>query len=312
MNKKVNFFTVELFESVTSQETDYKKLKEIFVEIINDKATKHDDFYVLDLTRDKDLHYVADIFAYEDQHLMIRISCQKPSGAYLHRDYSTNIPEAILHGISEQEEGIELYTYAYLNYDTGILALVNQKGAPSHRVLNHVLSLYNVNYYMNFVPIPNANGIDRIYNSNNSQITQVEIEVPVPSAEVLQNMFGWGDNDILDVQGRGMKATMKLSCVERKPLTDDETSSKGLIDCIKSKITEYNKAKIRAKADGKKTQDYNFFDENFTYPVEIPSYHIVSGEKRYYTADELISIYSDNLIMAFNENYQVLKAISDR
>ena len=35
-------------------------------------------------------------------------------------------------------------------------------------------------------------------------------------------MFGWNDKDILDVQGKGMKASMKLSCIERKPLTDDE------------------------------------------------------------------------------------------
>lgn len=312
MNKKVNFYTVELFESVTSQEIEYKKLKDIIIEIVNNNAIKHNNFHVLDLTRDQDLHYVADIFAYDDQHLMIRVSCQKPTGGYLHRNYSTNIPEAVLPGISEQDEGIELYTYAYLHYETGILSLVNQKGAPSYRVINYILSKYNVNYYMNFVPIPNANGIDRIYNSNNSQISQVEIEVPVPSSEVLQKMFGWNDKDILDVQGKGMKASMKLSCIERKPLTDDEDSSRGLIDCIKEKISEYNKAKIKAKADGVKTQDYNFFDENFTYPVEIPSYHIVGGEKKYYTADELISIYSDNLIMSFNENYQILKTISDR
>ena len=84
MNKKVNFYTVELFESVTSQEIEYKKLKDIIIEIVNNNAIKHNNFHVLDLTRDQDLHYVADIFAYDDQHLMIRVSCQKPTGGYLH------------------------------------------------------------------------------------------------------------------------------------------------------------------------------------------------------------------------------------
>ena len=80
---------------------------------------------------------------------------------------------------------------------------------------------------------------------------------------------------------------MKISGIDRQLITNDEEETKGVIDCIKGKITSYQRAKVRAKAEGIKTQDYSFFDENFTYPVEIATYKIVSGEKYYHTAKDL-------------------------
>lgn len=165
---------------------------------------------------------------------------------------------------------------------------------------------------MEFKPIPNPDGIARIYGAVEPQISQVEIEVPVPNAETLESMFGWNAKDILDIQGNRLKATMKLSTVDRKVITDTANKTKALIDCIKSKITDYTKARVRAKALGMKTSDYSFFDENFSYPIEIPTYTIASGQRHYYSADDLISIYRDNLQVAYNDNKILLKTISDR
>ena len=312
MGKKVNFFTVDLYESVNSTRRDYKEIKDLLVAIIDENTSKHNNFWVLDLTRDNELHYVADIFSYKDNSLFMRVSSQKPSGGYLRRDYTTNVPAGVLEGTSEDKEGIEVYTYALLDYETGIFSIVNQQSAPSHRIINYFFTKYNVNYFMDFKAIPNPDGISRIYEAVEPRISQVEIEVPVPSAEVLEQMFGWDAKDIMDIQGNGLKATMKLSSVDRKVITDTDGETKGLIDCIKSRITDYNKAKVRAKASGVKTRDYSFFDENFSYPIEIPSYTIVSGQRYYYSADDLISIYRDNLQVAYNDNKGLLRAISDR
>lgn len=312
MSKKVNFFTVDLFESVNSTEKDYRLMKELLVSIIEENSKDVNGFKVLDLTCDNDLHYVADIFSYKDQKLFMRVSSQKPAGGYLRRNYTTNIPAGVLGASSEDKEGIEVYTYALLDYESGIFSIVNQQSAPNYRIINYFFSKYNADYYMEFKAIPNPDGILRIYEAKEPRISQVEIEVPVPSAEVLEQMFGWNAKDILDVQGRGLKATMKLSGIDRKVITDTEEESKGLIDCIKERITDYNKAKVRAKAEGIKTRDYSFFDENFSYPIEIPSYCIISGEKHYHTADDLIPIYREHLQMAYNENKQLLMSISNR
>ncbi|MCM1540389.1 MAG: hypothetical protein NC121_03920 [Blautia sp.] len=259
MGKKVNFFTVDLYESVNSTHRDYREIKDLMIAIINEKAIHLKDFWVLDLTTDSELHYVADIFSYKENNLFMRVSSQKPSGGFLHRDYRTNVPTGVLERGSEDREGIEVYTYALLDYETGIFSIVNQQNAPNYRIINYFFAKYNVNYFMEFKPIPNPDGISRIYEAVDPQISQVEVEVPVPNAEVLERMFGWSAKDILDIQGNGLKATMKLSRVDRKVITDTADETKGLIDSIKSRITDYNKAKVRAKALGKKMTDYSFF-----------------------------------------------------
>lgn len=312
MSKKVNFFTVNLFEAMSSTEKDYKMIKDLLVSIIEENAKDVGNFKVIDLTRDNDLHYVADIFAYKDQKLFMRLSNQKPAGGYLRRNYTTNIPAGVLGTSSDDKEGIEVYTYALLDYESGIFSIVNQQSAPNYKIINYFFSKYKAEYYMDFTAIPNPDGISRIYEAKEPRISQIEIEVPVPSAEVLEQLFGWNAKDILDVQGHGLKATMRLSGMERRMITDTEEESKGIIDCIKKKKIDYNKAKVRAKAEGVKTRDYSFFDENFSYPIEITSYCIINGEKHYHTADELISIYREHLQMAYNENELLLKAISNR
>ncbi len=312
MGKKVNFFTVDLYESANNICRDYKEIKDLLIAIIDEKAVKVDNFWAIDLTRHNELHYIADIFSYKDDSLFMRVSNQKPSGGYLRRDYTTNVPVGVLERGSEDKEGIEVYTYILLDYGTGILSIVNQQSAPSYRSINYFFEKYNINYRMEFKPIPNPDGISRIYEAVEPRISQVEIEVPVPSAEVLENLFGWNAKEILNIQGNGLKAVMKLSSVDRTVITNTDDETKGLIDCIKSKISDYNKARIRAKASTIKMNDYNFFDENFSYLIEIPSYEIISGKRYYYSADDLISIYRDNLQVAYNDNKIVLKEISDR
>lgn len=312
MGKKVNFYTVDLYEAIGDIHRDYKEIKDMLVSIIDNNARKYKNFWVIDLTSDNNLHYVADVFSYKDDKLFMRVSNQKPSGGYLRRDYTTNVPASVIEGISEDKAGIEVYTYALLDYETGIFSIVNQQSAPGYKIINLFFAKYNVDYYMDFKPIPNPDGISRIYEATEPRISQIEIEVPVPSAEVLDKMFDWDAKDILDIQGNGLKATMKLSSVDRRIITDTEAKTKGLLDCINSKITDYNKARVRAKAAGIKTRDYSFFDENFSYPIEIPSYEIVSGSRYYYSVNDLISIYRENLQVAYNDNKDLLRAISNR
>ncbi|MBQ6844712.1 MAG: hypothetical protein IJO60_08790 [Agathobacter sp.] len=312
MSKKVNFYTVDLFHSSTDIKRDYKDIKALMIEIIEKNATKQKDYWTIDLTRDNDLHYIADIYEYEHSRLFMRLSCQKPSGTYIYRDYSTNIPEAVLDGSNEEKEGIEVYTYALLDYETGIMSIVNQQSAPSYKVIRHLFMKYKKEFYLEFVPIPNANGIERIYKATEPKISQIEVEVPVPNAVVLEKMFGWDAKDVLDLQGNSLKATLRLSSVERRVITSTEEETIGLLDCIKNGISAYNKARVRAKAEGIKTQDYSFFDENFSYKIDIPLYEPRSGHKHYFTAEELIFIYKDHLSMAYNENCHLLRSISNR
>lgn len=309
MIKKVNFYKVDLFETLGTNK-DYKALKELLPSIIEKHAVSINDFLVLDLTMKEDLHYTADIFDYKDR-LLIRLGNEKPAGSFLLRNYNTNMPSNILDS-KDPSNGIEVYTYILLDYNTGVLAIVNHQSAPSYKILNYFFAKYLPEYYINFTPIPNPDGIDRIYYLKEPKISNVEVEVPIPSAEVLEKIFNWKTKDILDIQGKGLKATLKLSSIERKPLTTSEKETIGLLDCIKKLKSMYTKAKVRAKAEGIKTMDYSFFDENFSYPIEISTYTIKEGKKIYHSANELIPIYCENLIMSFNENKPIIIQLIDR
>ena len=174
MSRKVNFYTVDLKNLNNDLIIDYRDIKDLIISIIDENGVDVKEMKVLDLTRNNELHYSADIFAYKENILFMRMSSQKPSGSYIHRDYSTNIPEGILEGVSEEKEGIEIYTYALLDYNTGILSVVNQKGAPNYKILNHFCALYNPLYSLRFLPIPNPNGIAKIYGEEKSTISQIE------------------------------------------------------------------------------------------------------------------------------------------
>lgn len=199
-----------------------------------------------------------------------------------------------------------------LDYGTGILSIINEQSAPGFRIINLILKKYNDSYYLKFVPVPNPNGIKRIYAAKEPKISQIEIEVPIPGADALEQMFKWKVKDILDVQEGTLKATMKISGIGRQTITDGEEETKGVIDCIRERISDYNKAKVHTKATGVKMQDYSFFDDNFAYLVDIPTYTVTSGQKCFYTADERVSICRDHLAMAYNENINLLKSITNR
>lgn len=312
MAKRVYFYMVKLMEKAHDTECDYRIIRDLVTTIINKHASKRNNMYSIDLTTSEDLHITADIFDYSDAKMFFRLGNQKPSGSFLYRNYETNETESLLKSNDEQKAGIEIYTFGSLDYETGIFAIVSQQGAPTYRYVRNLFIKYTSNYYLDFIPVPNPNGIDLIYKEDESRISNIEVEVPVPTAEALQNLFGWSDKEILDIQGKNLKAVMKLSSIDRKTITENGEESRGLIDCIKSKLTNYTKARIHAKAAGKKAQDYNFFNENFSYPIEISSYKATGGVKHFFTAEENIIIYRDNLNMAFNENYILLKQISNR
>lgn len=312
MAKRVYFYMIKLMETANDRECDYRKIKELIGEILEYNSKEVKNSHTIDLTTSDDLHLIADVFDYKNNKMFIRMSNQKPSGGFLYRNYETNEPESLLKTNDEKKAGVEIYTYGLLDYDTGIFAIVSQQGAPNYKSVKNLFAKYNNSYYLEFIPVPNPNGIDRIYKEKEPCISKVEIEVPVPTAEALQNLFGWSDKDIMDVQGKNLKAVMKLSSIERRTITDDGEESRSLIDSIKSQLGRYNKAKVRAKAQGKKMQEYNFFDENFSYPIEIPTYKPIGGVKRYFTPDEFMVIYRDNLNMSFNENYTLLRQMSDR
>lgn len=62
------------------------------------------------------------------------------------------------------------------------------------------------------------------------------------------------------------------------------------------------KASVRGKTEYTKTRDYNFYDENFYFMVDIPVYRMENGRRIYYEEAELTQINLENMNFSYNES----------
>lgn len=312
-SKKVYFYKAVLTD-LDGKEVPINKYREIFTDIIDRKSVNNGTYKSLDLTWDDDeMHIIWDIFDYNNSRLFGRLSKQKPSSSVIQRDYHTYEKKDILPVGDQQNRGIEQYTFGSLDYQTGIFSIISAKGAPSEKVICNIFLLYNLNYMMQLLPIPNVKGIETIYLGKDAEITRLEVEVPLPDAGVLANLFGWDMDEVVEaIVNRHLTAGVVLKPLSRQSITADTEESKRIIDKIKGRLNLYQKAKMKAKTKDVKLRDYNFYEENFSYPVDIQVYHIENYKRIYYTVDELVGIYRQHIVQAFQENKDVLVEIANR
>lgn len=306
-NKKVYFFRVTITD-LKGNNISVDKYKELFEEIIDNHSVNNTTYKSLDLSFENDpMHTVWDIFNYKNDCLFGRLSRQRPSSSVIQRDYQTFQKSDVLPVGDQQNKGIEQYTFGSLDYDTGIFSIVSSKGSPNEKVLRNTFVKYNRNFILDLIPIPNPHGIENIYLGEGAEITRLEVEVPLPSAAVLSNLFEWDADEVVDAMtNRNLTAEVVLKPLRRHSITVDSDETKNLIDKIKNKLDFYKKAKMKAKTKKLKLRDYNFYDENFSYPIDVPLYYMQNYERIYYSVDEMVEIYKQNIVSAFRINKTIL------
>lgn len=311
-SKNTYFFEVKLFHQ--NQEVEYSRIKEVLSNIIEQRTVLFDNYRSLDVTPyDEEMHLVMDIYNYAENFLFARMSKQKPSNSMVQHDYRTFEKEDVLPGNNENERGIEQYTYGMLMYETGIFMLASTQGAPTEKIVSNIFSLYAPEYSVELTAIPNERAIESIYEGNESQITKLEIEVPLPNLGTLESVFNWNEDELLEVIGeRNLNATIVLKPLTRKSITENEEETRKLVDIIKGGLTGYNKAKMKAKAQNMKLREYNFFDDKFSYPIDINISYIRDQEVIYYTVEQLVDIYRTKMRNAYYENVALLRMITYR
>lgn len=305
--KKICFFETILYDE-SGTKVSQKLSKEIIVNILKTDGIKHTDHISIDITPyEETMHSIFDGYDYGDGRLFGRFSKQMPKNTLVHHDYTTYKDSEVLPGVDEKESGIEKYTYGMLNYDTGVWAFISSRGAASEKVLKMLIEKYKPGYTLEIIAIPNEKGIENIYSGKKPEISKVEIEVALPSAEVLEQLFGWKDAELLESLGEsGLKVAAILKAEPRRSIAEEPGIVKKIIDAVYAGTENYDKAKMFAKAETVKAREYNFFDDNFTYPIDVASYHVQENERVYYTTDELVGIYRQNIIIAFNDSKGIL------
>ena len=314
--KKVYFFKIDVL-NIEEKEVDYHVIKDEIVKIVSENSHDQNNYKCLDITINLgDLHSVIDIFEYQNSRLYCRLSKQKPGNNFIGRNYQNYEKKDIVDSNDHENNGIEQYTFAMINYQIGVACVAFSKGAPNEKALEQMFDKYSDEYKIQLIPIPNEHGIDRIYGSENSDILNLEIDVPLPNGEALEDLFGWNPTNIINTIGeRNLKASVCLkSNMNRGSITRIDEEVKGIIDAVKEKCREnrYIKAKMRARTKTVKARDYNFFYENFSYPIDINTYHIEDYKKVYYTVDELVEIFKKHMKLAYRESIEMSSRIINR
>lgn len=310
--KNAYFFELKLKHK--GEIIEHAKFKEIITDIIDKYAMDFSEYQSLDATPyEKEMHFMLDIYKYTGKFLFARMTKQRPSNSLVQHDYKTYEKEDVLPGNKENEKGIEQYTYGLLNYEHGIFMLASTMGAPNEKIINNIFERYASEYTVELIEIPNAKAIESIYEGKESEITKLEIEVPLPSAGVLENIFHWKEPEILDaVSSENLNVSVVLKPLRRKSITHGEDETRKIMDAIKESLPRYHKAKMRAKAQNLKLRDYNFFDDKFSYPIDIQNSYIREGERIYYSVEQLAELYQRKMMNAYFENEKLILLILGR
>ena len=121
--------------------------------------------------------------------------------------------------------------------------------------------------------------------------------------------MGQAPNEIAEsALGEHLKVSVEIrSEFLRHGITEDTESSDQIIDMIRERINNLGrerlrKASVRGKTEYTKTRDYNFYDENFYFMVDIPVYRMENGRRIYYEEAELTQINLENMNFSYNES----------
>lgn len=310
--KKVYFYEAHLY--YRDKEVAYSGIKDVLVDIINNKSIDKGNYKSLDITPfDQPMHSIFDFFEYDKNHMFGRLSKQHPNNSYLSRDYTTYDGSEIFPA-NAGNSGIENYTFAYMDYSIGILGIVSAMGAPGEKAFVDLFEKYSEEYRVKLIPIPNGSAIQEIYEGNNSNIAQFEVEVPLPTPKVLRNIFKWEEDEIYDAFEKDSLVAMIAvkSQYRGGKIAKGSKATRVIMDAITTLRDDCRKAKMKAQSETVKLQEFNLFDNKFSYPIDIANYHIVDGERMYYTINQMVDQYKQNLAESFNTNFRMLTRITGR
>lgn len=311
--KKVYFYSATLIDE-NKNEVSNQDLKNRIVDIIKKNGHDNGNYRSLDISLpSEELHVVLDVFKFEEDRLFCRLSKQKPNSSVIQRNYKTFKKEDVLPSGTEKTNGIELYTFGVLEYKTGIFSIVSAQGAPRIKAVSNLFELYMKDFTLELTAIPNINGIDVFYNGNDPEISQIAIEIPLPDVATLENIFGWDNDKCLQALGnRSLRMDVIIKGEPRSFITYEKNETHNIVNKIKTGLSRYNKAKLRGKIEKERMQDYNFFEENFAYTIDVADYRVDNYDRIYYTVEELVEIYFKNLVGAYRENETILKTAAGR
>ena len=312
----VEFFKVVLKNSANNKEEDYKIIKSIFEEI-ESKCTVHGDYKSIDISPEIEPNSVEpkeimDFF--EDQNYLFGRACRKKlNNAMLKRDYSTLQADEVFTDAESRKQGIEVFTFFLYDYEKGIVSIVNAKGAPGTRALGKAVETYKSEYRLEFINIPNEEGVRVLYNSEFPEISKLEFEVPTPNAEFLQRILGLDEDVVREMIQEDVFATsISLKPIPYGKLSRKKENVRNILDVLFGKRGNFSKTVIRGSSEKFNSRNFDLNAKMFTYPIDVKTYRTEYGKKINYSLRDVVEQFRIGLHKAYEENCEMIIGIADR
>lgn len=308
--KNIYLFKVIIQETKSNIEIPVNSFKNLFDDIFN-RGIRND---AIKLSLDDAEPIMMDILENTDEYLFARLSRKRPNNSLQKRDYGTYKTTEVLAPGEIETAGVELFTYCILGYSHGILSLINSKGAPSENALAQMFLRYNNQYTLETESIPNRDLINELLDGKAPEINRVQIEIAQPDAQILQNMFGFTDTEVLEAVNHNTSAiAFEIKPDYRGALSNDKKIIRRLVSLLQKNHGRYNSVVLSGKkAAGNRQRQYDLYEEYFKYPININEYRQEGGKKVERAKDLILRDYRNGMMSVYNEYKEIILTVTNR
>ena len=316
--RTAEFYKIILKYEQTKQKVDYHNLKEILNNIIDNYGVTNKKITTIDLDPnispgEFESKMVLDIFpTTENNYLFGRVCKQKNKSGMIKRDYLTYVPDEVFTPDVAAKQGIEVFSYFLLDYSSGIIISATSNQVSPKRGLDEIIQHYAPTYELEFVAIPNSDGIRLLYDAGSPQLYRIEFDCPRPSSEYLQQMFGLDENQLLYLASTDIDSMQIILKPKRaQPLTRRPKNVRGVLDFLGS-MKHMNDIKVRGKSERFNATDFSFYSQYYTYPIDVVKYKLQDGNRVECSLDELTENFEIALKQAYINSYNQVRALAGR
>lgn len=308
--KNIYLFKVVIRDTQTNTEVPVNSFKGLFQEIFNRESRNS----ALKLTYEDTEPMMLDILEDTNEYLFARLNRKRPNNSMQKRNYNTYLTTDVLQPDEIGSNGVELFTYCILGYSHGILSIVNSKGAPSEGALARVFSRYNNRFSLETEAIPNQDLINELINGRAPEINKVQIDIAQPDAQILQELFGFNDAEVLEAVGQNTSSIVfEVKPDFRGALSNDVNVITRLVRALQQNHNRYNSVILSGKKSaGERQRQYDLYEEYFKYPISVNEYRQENGQKIEREKELILRDYKGNMMNVYNQYKDIILAVSNR
>ena len=308
--KNTYLFKIVIRDTQTGREIPPEEFKDLFEDIFRNNLCNN----ALKLTADNIEPMILDIIEDTDEYLFARLSRKRPNNSMQKRDYTTYEISDVLEPWEINNNGVEWFTYCILGYSHGILSIVKSKGAPSEIALAQIFYRYNNRYFLETEAIPNQDLIEELLDGRDPEINRVEVEIAQPSAQMLEQAFGFSEHEVIEsVRRQTSSITFDIKPNFRSSLLDRPELIRSLVNALRRNHNRYTSVVISGKRNSKEKQrKYDLYEEYFKYPITVKEYQQENGEKIERDRQIILREYRAAMMNVYNGYRDIILAITNR